>query len=156
MDLSPKEMVADYFHFVDTENLSSILNLMTEDFSFTIETHGITLPGFEEISVMFKRLWDNYEWVKHDQFEWVEGRLDQDIAVRFRVTNKLHDGTLVNKSNCNFFTLRNGLFSAVRVYLAGANTLNIHCQCPRDTTILCGIKRIVRLCNNQRCNLGCT
>ena len=127
MDLSPKEMVADYFHFVDTENLSSILNLMTEDFSFTIEMHGITLPGFEEISVMFKRLWDNYEWVKHDQFEWVEGRLDQDIAVRFRVTNKLHDGTLVNKSNCNFFNLRNSLFSAVRVYLAGANTLNIHC-----------------------------
>ena len=127
MDLSPKEMVADYFHFVDTENLSSILNLMTEDFSFTIEMHGITLPGFEEISVMFKRLWDNYEWVKHDQFEWVEGRLDQDIAVRFRVTNKLHDGILVNQFNCNFFTLRNGLFSAVRVYLAGANTLNIHC-----------------------------
>ena len=113
------------FSFVDTENLSSILNLMTEDCSFNVETHGITLQGFDEIRIMFERLWDNHEWVKHDQFEWVEGRLDQDIAVRFRVTNKLHDGTLVNKSNCNFFTLRNGLFSTVRVYMAGANTLNV-------------------------------
>ena len=126
MNVSPREMVTDYFHFVDTENLSSILNLMTEDCSFNVETHGITLQGFDEISVMFKRLWDNHEWVKHDQFKWVEGRLDQDIAVRFRVTNKLHDGTLVNKSNRNFFTLRNGLFSAVRVYMAGANTLNLY------------------------------
>ena len=55
MSLSPKEMVTDYFHFVDTENLSSILNLMTEDCSFNVETHGIMLQGFDEISVMFKR-----------------------------------------------------------------------------------------------------
>ena len=124
MKLLPRDMVTDYFHFVDTENLSSILKLMTEDCLFNIETHGIKFQGFNEISAMFERLWENHEWVKHDQFEWVEGSLDQDIAVRFRVTNKLHDGTLVNKSNCNFVTLRNGLFSVMRVYMAGENTLN--------------------------------
>ena len=73
---------------------------------------------------MFERLWDDHEWVKHDQLEWIQGSLNQDIALRFKVTNKLHDGTLVNKSNCNFFTLQNGLFSTVRVYMAGVNTLN--------------------------------
>ena len=124
MNSSPRQMVTDYFHFVDSENLPSILELMAEDCSFNIETHGVKLQGLNQISTMFQRLWDNHEWVKHYQFEWVEGRLDQDIAVRFQVTNKLHDGTLVNKSNCNFFTLQNGLFSTVRVYMAGLNTLN--------------------------------
>ena len=124
MNSSPRRMVTDYFNFVDSENLTSILELMTEVCSFNVETHGVKLQGLNQISMMFERLWDNHEWVKHDQFEWVEGRLDQDIAVRFKVTNKLHDGTLVNKSNCNFFTLQNGLFSTVRVYMAGVNTLN--------------------------------
>ena len=124
MNSSPRRMVTDYFNFVDSENLTSILELMTEDCSFNVETHGVKLKGLKQISTMFERLWDNHEWVKHDQFEWVEGRLQQDIAVRFKVTNKLHDGTLVHKSNCNFFTLQNGLFSTVRVYMAGVNTLN--------------------------------
>ena len=97
---------------------------MAENCSFNVETYGVKLQGLNQISTMFERLWDNHEWVKHDQFEWVEGRLGQDIAVRFQVTNKLHDGTLVYKSNCNFFTLQNGLFSTVRVYMAGVNTLN--------------------------------
>jgi hypothetical protein len=44
--------------------------------------------------------------------------------VRFRVTNKLNGGGIVNKSNCNFFTVRDGLFSEIRVYMAGENTLN--------------------------------
>ena len=124
MNSPPRQMVTDYFHFVDSENLPSILKLMAEDCSFNVETHGVKLQGLNQISKMFQRLWDNHEWVKHYQFEWVEGRLDQDIAVRFQVTNKLHDGTLVNKSNCNFFTLQSGLFSTVRVYMAGLNTLN--------------------------------
>ena len=124
MNSSPRQMVTDYFHFVDSENLPSLLELMTDECSFSVETHGVKLQGLNQISTMFERLWKNHRWVKHDQFEWVEGRLNQDIAVRFKVTNKLHDGTLVNKSNCNFFTLQNGLFSTVRVYMAGVNTLN--------------------------------
>ena len=123
MNSSPRQMVIDYFNFVDSENLPSILELMAEDCLFNVETHGVKLQGINQISTMFERLWSNHEWVKHDKFEWVEGSLDQDIAVRFKVTNKLHDGTLVNKSNCNFFTLQNGLFSVVRVYMAGVNTL---------------------------------
>ena len=91
MNSSPRQNVTDYFNFVDSKNLPSILNLMTEDCSFNVETHGVKLQGLDQISTMFKRLWDNYEWVKHDQFEWVEGSLDQEIAVRFKVTNKLHD-----------------------------------------------------------------
>ena len=115
MSLSPKQMVIDYFHFVDTEDLSSILKLLTRDCVFTVETHGVRLIGNEEISAMFERLWDHHQWVKHDQFHFVEETSGNDIAVRFRVTNKLKDGELVNKSNCNFFTLQDGLFTEIRV-----------------------------------------
>ncbi|MDB2452186.1 hypothetical protein N9X02_00630 [Planktomarina temperata] len=96
----------------------------TSDCLFTVETHGIKLTGSEEISSMFRRLWANHQWVKHDQFCWVEEASSEDIAVRFRVTNKLNGGGIVNKSNCNFFTVRDGLFSEIRVYMAGENTLN--------------------------------
>jgi ketosteroid isomerase-like protein len=94
MGSSLKQKVTDYFHFVDTEDLEAILKLITSDCLFTVETHGIKLTGSE------------------------------DIAVRFRVTNKLNGGGIVNKSNCNFFTVRDGLFSEIRVYMAGENTLN--------------------------------
>ena len=119
-----KQLVTRYFAFVDTEDLQSILQLMTPECVFTVETHGVELTNHEEISAMFYRLWDNHQWVKHDQFNWVEGATGDDIAVRFRVTNKLKNGEIVNKSNCNFFTMKQGLFSEIRVYMAGENTLN--------------------------------
>ena len=86
MNSSPRQMVTDYFHFVDSENLPSILELMAEDCSFNVETHGVKLQGLNQISTMFQRLWNKHTWVKHNQFQWVEGRLGQDIAVRFMAT----------------------------------------------------------------------
>jgi len=103
-----------------------ILQLMTPDCVLTVETHGVKLSRREKISVMFRRLWDNHQWVKHDQFNWVEGASDDNIAVRFRVTNRLNNGEIVNKSNYNLFTIREGLFSEIRVYMAGENTLYKH------------------------------
>jgi len=82
------------------------------------------MSGSKAISQMFERLWANHQWVKHDQFEWVICKSEEAIAVRFQVTNKLLDGQLVNKSNCNFFNCTQGLFSEVRVYMAGENTLD--------------------------------
>jgi hypothetical protein len=38
--------------------------------------------------------------------------------------NTLHSGQLVYKSNCNFFTVTDGRFSTVTVYMAGENTLD--------------------------------
>ena len=122
-----KQLVTDYFTFVDTEDLVSILQLMTPECVLTVETHGVKLSSRAEISAMFRRLWDNHQWVKHDQFNWVEeGSTGDNIAVRFMVTNKLNNGEIINKSNCNFFTMKQGLFSEIRVYMAGENTLNSH------------------------------
>ena len=91
---------------------------------FSVETHNVCLTSHTEITGMFLRLWSNHVSVLHDQFHFVEGRAGREIAVRFQVTNKHLDGTLVYKSNCNFFTVHEGRFDSVRVYMSGENTLN--------------------------------
>lgn len=119
-----KDRVIDYFRGVDTQDIQLILSTLTSDCHFSVETHGVNMSGSKPISQMFERLWANHQWVKHDQFEWVICKSEEAIAVRFQVTNKLLDGQLVNKSNCNFFNCTRGLFSEVRVYMAGENTLD--------------------------------
>ena len=113
-----------YFKGVDDEDIDLLLSTLTPDCSFTVETHGVKLSGHDAIREMFARLWENHQWVRHDEFSWVEDSSGDAIAVRFRVTNKLHNDDLVYKSNCNFFTVRDGLFSEVRVYMTGENTLD--------------------------------
>ena len=61
--------------------------------------------------------------MRHDRFHFVDAENGADVAVRSRVTNTLHDGSLVFKSNRNFFTATDGRFTEVRVYMAGENTL---------------------------------
>ena len=119
-----KYKVIDYFKGVDTQDIQLILSTLTSDCYFSVETHGVSMRGSKAISQMFERLWANHEWVKHDQFEWVICKSKEAIAVRFQVTNKLLNGLLVHKSNCNFFNCKQGLFSEVRVYMAGENTLD--------------------------------
>tara|TARA_B100001121_G_scaffold307915_1_gene330570 strand:+ start:780 stop:1163 length:384 start_codon:yes stop_codon:yes gene_type:complete len=119
-----KDRVIDYFRGVDTQDIQLILSTLTSDCYFAVETHGVSMHGSKAISQMFERLWANHQWVKHDQFEWVICKSEEAIAVRFQVTNKSLDGQLVHKSNCNFFNCTQGLFSEVRVYMAGKNTLD--------------------------------
>ena len=119
-----RSMVVSYFHGVDHENLPLLLSTLSLHCVFSIETHNIKLIGHEAITGMFHRLWSNHKWVRHDQFSFVENVESDSVAVRFRVTNQLHDGQLVHKSNCNFFTSERGKFNEVRVYMAGENTLD--------------------------------
>ena len=121
---SPEKLVLKYFKGVDEENISSVLDTLTEDCVFSIETHGIKLDGHDEITSMFKRLWKNHASVEHKDFYFVKDAVEGQIAVRFQVRNVLYNNQIVSKSNCNFFTLKDGIFSEVRVYMAGENTLN--------------------------------
>ena len=117
-------LVERYFTAVDAQDLSGVLATLTPDCRFSVETHGVVLNGHAEITGMFERLWDAHAAVLHDQFVYVPDPANQRIACRFQVTNTLPDGGRVHKSNCNFFEIRDGLFSAVAVYMAGENTLN--------------------------------
>ena len=121
---SPEKLVLKYFKGVDEENISSVLDTLTEDCVFSIETHGIKLVGHDEITSMFKRLWKNHASVEHKDFYFVKDAMKNQVAVRFQVINILHNDQIISKSNCNFFTLKDGIFSEVRVYMAGENTLN--------------------------------
>ena len=121
---SPEKLVLKYFKGVDEENISSVLDTLTEDCVFSIETHGIKLVGHDEITSMFKRLWKNHASVEHKDFYFVKDAMKNQVAVRFQVINILHNNQIISKSNCNFFTLKDGIFSEVRVYMAGENTLN--------------------------------
>jgi hypothetical protein len=119
-----QELVLEYFRGVDEEVLPRILSTLDPDCVFTVETHGVRLEGHDQISGMFERLWSNHKSVCHDQFYFVEDPNTTDIAVRFRVTNQAENGAEIFKSNCNFFTLKDGLFTEIRVYMAGLNTLD--------------------------------
>ena len=121
---SSEKLVLKYFKGVDEENISSVLDTLTEDCVFSIETHGIKLVGHDEITSMFKRLWKNHASVEHKDFYFVKDAVKNQVAVRFQVINILHNNQIISKSNCNFFTLKDGIFSEVRVYMAGENTLN--------------------------------
>ena len=120
----PEELVLNYFKGVDEENINKILKTLTVDCVFSIETHGIELIGHQEITGMFKRLWKNHKSVEHKEFCFINDPTSNQVAVRFQVKNILHNGQIVSKSNCNFFTLKDGIFSEVRVYMAGENTLD--------------------------------
>ena len=119
-----EDLVLQYFKGVDEEDIDAILKTLTEDCVFSIETHRIKLVGHEEITSMFKRLWKNHKSVEHKEFNFVKDHMSNQVAVRFQVKNVLLNGQFMFKSNCNFFTLRDSLFSEVRVYMAGENTLN--------------------------------
>ena len=121
-DLAP--LVITYFTGVDGQDIDTLLGTLDESCVFSVETHGVRLHGHDEIRGMFERLWGHHAAVRHDRFHFVDAGNGFDIAVRFRVTNTLHDGSLVYKSNCNFFTASNGKFTEVRVYMAGENTLD--------------------------------
>ena len=123
-EINAENLVLKYFKGVDEENISSVLDTLTEDCVFSIETHGIKLVGHDEITSMFKRLWKNHASVEHKDFYFVKDAMKNQVAVRFQVINILHNDQIISKSNCNFFTLKYGIFSEVRVYMAGENTLN--------------------------------
>ena len=119
-----EHMVLTYFRGVDEQDLDLIFETLAPNCAFSVETHGIKLNGHEDIRGMFDRLWSHHAAVRHDQFHFVDAGNGADIAVRFRVTNTLPNGSLVHKSNCNFFTAKDGMFTEVRVYMAGENTLD--------------------------------
>jgi len=116
-------LVRRYFSAVDSEDLAALLDTLTQDCVFTVETHGVRLAGHEEIGAMFKRLWSDHRAVLHHRFTFVPDPEGGRIAARFTVENTEHDRSLTRKSNCNFFELADGRFSAVAVYMAGPNTL---------------------------------
>lgn len=118
-----KSMVLAYFAAVDGERLGDVLELLSKDCAFSVETHGVRLVGHTQIKGMLERLWDSHAEVRHRDFNFVYAPQSSRVAVQFLVENVEHDGSLTHKSNCNFFDVDQGRFSKIAVYMAGPNTL---------------------------------
>ncbi|MCE8007495.1 nuclear transport factor 2 family protein [Aestuariivita sp.] len=117
-------LVRRYFAAVDGQILDDVLATLTADCVFTVQTHAVRLEGTAQISAMFNRLWQSHRAVRHHDFRFLPDRHGRRIAAQFQVENTELDGRLTCKSNCNFFDIRADRFSAVAVYMAGANTLD--------------------------------
>lgn len=117
-------LVERYFGAVDGEDFETLSGVMTGDCVFTVETHGVELHGIAAIEAMFRKLWADHAAVQHKDFTHVPDVDGGRVASRFTVVNTEQDGSLTYKSNCNFFEVRDGRFSRVAVYMAGANTLH--------------------------------
>lgn len=119
-----QELVERYFASVDRMDVAATLSCFTPDAHFCIANHGVSYHGRDdELRGMYERLNDRYARVWHGQFDHVFDVPRQRVASRFRVENTTHDGQLLHKNNCNFFELRNGLFSEVFVYMSAENSL---------------------------------
>lgn len=101
-------LVKRYFDAVDGEDLPALLDTLTPDCVFSVETHGVCLNGHSEISNMFNKLWADHKKVLHHEFTHVPDPETGHIASRFTVQNTETDGSLTYKSNCNFFEIRGG------------------------------------------------
>lgn len=123
-DSTLETLVRRYFAGVDAADFEKVRATLAPDCLFTVETHGVRLEGIDAIRGMLRRLWDSHAAVEHRDFVFTTAPAEGRVAVRFAVVNTRHDGTLVHKSNANFFEARDGRFTRVSVYMAGDNTLN--------------------------------
>lgn len=119
-----QELVERYFASVDRMDVAATLSCFTSDAHFCIANHGVSYRGRDdELRGMYERLNARYARVWHGHFDHVFDVPRQRVASRFRVENTTHDGQLLHKNNCNFFELRDGLFSEVFVYMSAENSL---------------------------------
>ena len=125
--LSASQLVAlaeGYFSSVDRKDVEGTLICFAANAQFAIANHGVFYEGREiQIRGMYDRLNERYAKVWHGDFTHTVDVAAQRIASRFRVENITHEGEKLVKNNCNFFELKDGLFTAVYVYMAGENSL---------------------------------
>ena len=125
--LSASQLVAlveGYFSAVDRKDVEGTLICFAANAQFAIANHGVFYEGREiQIRGMYDRLNERYAKVWHGDFTHTVDVAAQRIASRFRVENITHEGEKLVKNNFNFFELKDGLFTAVYVYMAGENSL---------------------------------
>lgn len=117
-------LVERYFAAVDAMDIEGTLATCSPDCCITVETAGVQHRGRDgEIRGMFEGLFERFDSVWHGDFHHVADVESGTIASQFLVRNEAADGTRHEKHNCNFFVIGDGRFTAVSVYMSGANTL---------------------------------
>lgn len=117
-------LVERYFAAVDRMDLAATLACFEPQAQFSIANHELHRRGRDtELRAMFEGLNQRYARVWHGDFDHVIDVPAQRVASRFTVRNTTHEGQELVKRNCNFFSVRDGQFFEVRVYMSGDNSL---------------------------------
>lgn len=116
-------LVERYFAAIDGQDRAGLAAVLAEDCVLTIETHGITKTGRDAVIAIFEGRWGSGTTVRHHGFTHTASPEAGRIASQFTVSYVHADGSTDEKSNANVFSLRDGVFSGIAVYMAGANTI---------------------------------
>lgn len=117
-------LVETYFAAIDAQDRAALAETMTADCTLTIETHGVERQGREAVIAIFEARWGSGTSVRHHGFIHTPAPEAGRIASQFTVTYTHADGSTEEKSNANVFTVKDGRFSRIAVYMAGANTIS--------------------------------
>jgi len=121
--VDPVELVERYFSAVDNKHMDAVLSCIAPDAEFRVATFDTVFVGRDtSIRRMFQRLFDRYERIWHGDFRHIVG-MDGCVASQFTVINETSDGEKLEKFNANFFSIENGLFTRITVYMSGDNSL---------------------------------
>ena len=112
-----------YFSNVDGKNLEKAVSCFTPDATITIQTASVTHNGQEEIERMFSDFKLATKIIYHGDFTHIVDEKNQRIASQFLARNDYDDKPTVSMRNCNFFTIKNGLFQTVTIYMSNENPL---------------------------------
>jgi len=119
------DLAEKYFAGVDAMDWKVIREVLTEDCTIEIRTHGLMHEDRDlGVRKMFDGLFERYHHVWHGEFRHVCDVERQTVASQFKVLNTLEDGSTRSKMNFNFFEVRDGLFFKITIYMSGENTLN--------------------------------
>ena len=115
-------VVNNYFGNVDAKNHQKVLGCFAEDAVLRVQSADIEHHGHEGIGRMFADFMATPS-IHHGDFTHIVDVEAQTIASQFVAINTYDDRNRVEMRNCNFFSLENGLFKQVTIYMTDENPL---------------------------------
>jgi ketosteroid isomerase-like protein len=117
-------LVERYFRCVDDKDMAGVLDCLTGDCHFRIESDQLDHLGRDSgVRTMFERLFARYERIWHGNFRWVFDEREQILACQLDVINMEPSGAEHRKYNASFYHLREGRIAYAGIYMSGVNVL---------------------------------
>ena len=113
-----------YFDAVDAMDVDGVLAHFADDATLTVQTDHVTFTGADEIRRMFTDFFGASKSIRHEIRNIVVEEDRGKVSTEQGYIGELHDGTLNDMHNCNFFDFdAEGRFKRVIIWMAGTNPL---------------------------------
>ena len=116
------DLAMRYFTALDARDPDALAETLAETCVLSIETHGLSYDGRTAIRRLFATRWQGDLHAVHHDFTHSPSQSTGRITSQFTVTYS-GPGASEPKSNCNVFTVADGLITRIAVYMSGANTI---------------------------------